>query len=177
MKLTHILVPLDLTNCATDALKIVNRYAGNSGATVTLLHVVNLNILAPENRIYDEALASSRRWLERLASEYVNSGVNLRLQVRLGNPLREILAEARELDAGLLVLPVFQVSFWKRVFTAFMPSIAEKLARHAPCPVLVLRASTSVNCQDRWDWGCPAPHQPSPAPAWEAAQQPVPDLA
>ncbi len=152
MKRANIVLPVDLEKCALDAFSVVNRCASwRTGATVTLLHVVNLNILAPENRLYDEISASARQSLERVAREYVSPGVDVRVRVRTGNLVPEIINEARERDASLLVLPVFPLPRWKAFFAAMRPAVVEKLARSASCPIFVVRATTWVNCTGRSD--------------------------
>ena len=44
MKAERILLPLDIRKCPLDVFSVVNGFAKYPGATVTLLHVVTLNI-------------------------------------------------------------------------------------------------------------------------------------
>jgi len=48
------LVPLDVGESALDALVFVNGLAAQRRMTIVLLHVIKLNILAPESRVYLE---------------------------------------------------------------------------------------------------------------------------
>lgn len=149
----NVLVPLDVERCAVEPLALINRLAGRPGVTVTLLHVVNLNVVTSETRLYRELADGAHRTLTEIHREYLSPALNVRLKVRTGNPLAEIQAEAGELNACLIVLPVFPVARWKRIFAAFTPTVAEKLARSAPCPVFVVRARETVNRSDRWNGG------------------------
>jgi nucleotide-binding universal stress UspA family protein len=150
MKTDRILLPIDLARCPLDALPLVNSLAGRSRVTVILLHVVHLNILAPENRIYTELCQEAEHRLERLAREYVHPLVDTCVRVRLGDPFKEIVAEAREQQVHLIILPTFKCSFWRRFFTPVVAKVAEKLTRNAPCPVYAMRANTPFNCEERW---------------------------
>jgi nucleotide-binding universal stress UspA family protein len=158
MKSVRILVPIDTTKCRPEVFSRVNGLASRPGVTVTLLHVLNLNIVALENRIYEE-LGETARWhLERLAKEYVRPGVSVRIRIRAGNPVEEILAEAKADNADLIILPssgrsdwkYSKPSFWKRLFTMVFPGIGERLIRVSDWPLLVVHAATCFNCQERW---------------------------
>jgi nucleotide-binding universal stress UspA family protein len=154
MKTDRILLPIDLAKCPLDAIPLINSLAGHStDVTVILLHVLNLNIMAPEARIYDD-LCNEARWrLHRLAREQVHPQVDFCVRVRVGDPFEEIVAEAREQQVHLIVLPTFESSFWKRLFAPVVPRVVEKLARRAPCPVYTLRSAASFNCEMRWKSG------------------------
>jgi nucleotide-binding universal stress UspA family protein len=151
MKTDRILLPIELARCPLDAFPMINSLAGHSpDVTVILLHVLNLNILAPESRIYGDHCRAARRRLDRLAREYVHPLVDTAVRVRAGDPFDEIVAEAREQHVQLIILPTFQCSFWKRLFAPVVPRVAEKLARRAPCPVYAIRVETAFNCEERW---------------------------
>ena len=150
MKPDRILFPIDLAKCPLDVLPLLNNLAGRSDASVILLHVVHLNILAPDNRIYQEHWREARRLLERLAENYVNPLVDVRLRVRVGNPFDEIVREAREQQVQFILVPTFASSFWRRLLAPLAHRVAERLAADAPCPVFALRAKTPFNCEERW---------------------------
>ena len=82
------MVPIDTTKCRPEVFGRVNAFADRPDVTVILLHVLNLNIVAPENRIYEE-LAQIARWhLERLAREYPQPGVSVIFTCGRGPRLR-----------------------------------------------------------------------------------------
>ena len=154
MKTDRILLPIDLAKCPLEAIPMINSLAGQAtDVTVILLHVLKLNILAPESRLYDD-LCNEARWrMDRLAREQMHPQVDTCVRVRAGDPFEEIVAEAREQQVHLIVLPTFESSFWKRLFAPVVPRLAEKLARRAPCPVYALRVQTVFNCEERWKPG------------------------
>ena len=116
MKLERILLPLDIRKCPLEVFSVVNGFAKQQGITVTLLHVVTLNIAAPEKGVY-EALGRDARWhLERLARGCLHPSVAANTRVRFGKPAEEILAEAAAGSADLIVLASKPPSFWSRFF-------------------------------------------------------------
>ena len=69
---------------------------------------------------------------ERLGADAGEYGID----VRVGDPAREIAERAKELQAGLIVLPSHGRTGAARLLIG---SVAERVVRHAHCPVLVLR--------------------------------------
>jgi nucleotide-binding universal stress UspA family protein len=59
-----------------------------------------------------------------------------RVLVRYGTPFAEITDAARTLKADLIILTTHGYTGLKHVF---MGSTAERVVRHAPCPVLTVR--------------------------------------
>jgi nucleotide-binding universal stress UspA family protein len=122
-----ILVPHDLSRHASRALKIAARLAGRRGRLI-VLHVVNEYANSPFQK---KALDMGRRQLERLVPATLPGGPSIERRVEAGNPYRRILAAARDADsivmctAGRTGLSRFVIG-----------SVAEKVVRHAPVPVL-----------------------------------------
>ena len=158
MKSHRILFPIDVAKCPLDVLPLLNKLAGRSDATVILLHVVNLNILAPDNRIYLEHCRNASRILDRLAKNFVNPLVDVRTRVRVGNPFEEIVCEAQEQQVQMILLPTFPSSVWRRLLAPLARRVAERLAVDAPCPVFSLRSKTAVNCEDLFGADQPVPN-------------------
>ena len=153
MKTDKILFPIDLAKCPLDAFSLVNDFAARPNATLILLHVVKLNILAPENRVYEELCQEAEWQLKQLAAHYVQPTVETRLRVRVGNPSEEIMAEAAEQQVNLIVLPLPQPSFWKRLLAPILPRTTGKLMEKAPCPVFALPVKNLFNCEEHWSLG------------------------
>ena len=61
---------------------------------------------------------------------------NVRIEVRYGDPGHEIADFAREIGAGLIVMPSHGRTALSHLLIG---SVAERVVRYAPCPVLVLR--------------------------------------
>jgi nucleotide-binding universal stress UspA family protein len=130
------------------SLSVVNGFAKQQGITVTLLHVVTLNIAAPERGVY-EALGQNARWhLERLARGCLHPSVAANTRVRFGKPAEEILAEAAAGSADLIVLASKPPSFWSRFFAPLVPRVVERVIREASCGVFLTTAKKWFNCEN-----------------------------
>jgi nucleotide-binding universal stress UspA family protein len=122
-----ILVPHDLSRHASRALKIAARLVGRRGKLI-VLHVVNEYANSPFQK---KVLEIGRRQLERLVPATLPGGPSLERRVEAGNPYLRIIAAARDADsivmctAGRTGLSHFAIG-----------SVAEKVVRHAPVPVL-----------------------------------------
>lgn len=139
----HILVPVDFSAASRRAVCRARALAERFGARLTLLHVVEPNpVVSPlryvpvgEPHPDDERLAEAHTALRAAAAELAPP-VPAEAVVRLGRAWREIveLAQRRHVDL-LLVSPHGDAERGP----AFLGSVAEKIVRHAPCPVLLLR--------------------------------------
>jgi nucleotide-binding universal stress UspA family protein len=146
----RILLPLDIRKCPLEIFAVVNGLVKHSGASVTLLHVVTLNIAVPEKLVY-QALARDALWyLERLARGCLREDVATMIRVRVGKPAEEILAEAAAGNADLIVMPCYRPSFWSRLFAPIRPRVVEQVDRKGPCRVLRASARDRFNCEDIW---------------------------
>jgi hypothetical protein len=110
-----ILVPLDVGESAVDALAFVNGLAAQRRVTIVLLHVINLNILAPESRVYLELEREALAYLEGIADRCLPASRSTVIRIRYGHVGREISAEAREQGAKWIVLRAPKPRFWVRV--------------------------------------------------------------
>lgn len=139
-----ILCPVDLSDFSKRALEHAMAIAQRYEATVTVLYVCpGLPPLAYADGIPPvraTVLTSSDR--ERLLSELRSfaacdaaSSVQLRPAVREGDVVAECLSEAASIKADLLTLGTHGRSGFERVV---LGSVAEKLLRKAPCPVLTV---------------------------------------
>src|SRR5215471_19908065 len=156
MKPERILLPIDVTRCPVDVFDIVNGFANRPGVTVILLHVVSLNIVSPENRVYKE-LSEEALWsLERLADNHLHPLASTITCVRSGKPAEQILHEAEADGADLIILPTFGPSLWKRLSHFWNPPnsmvspLAQKIIRDATCAVFVVLARRRLDCTRVW---------------------------
>ena len=157
MKPERILLPLDITRCPLEVFDLVNGFAKRPEVTVILLHVLNLNILAPENRVYEE-LGQEAQWhLESLANKHLHPMASAITHVRVGKPAEEILAEAKAQSVELIILPTYGPSFWNRLKGLWtnvcippVSTLAERVIREAMCGVFVVLAKTRLNCERAW---------------------------
>jgi len=133
MKRSDILVPVNLENDSLEGLKYAANAAGELSLHSTLLHVVELNIVPLDRRVYDELCLEYEQKLQKL-SNWFPAG-QLRLSVRIGTPHEEILAEARDSEAELIVMSAPRDH---RVRWPFRSTTVERVVRDAPCLTLVM---------------------------------------
>ena len=67
-------------------------------------------------------------------------GVNVSAELRIGSPYRVVRDLVQEQEVDLVVVPTHGRS---GVAHMFLGSVAERIARHAPCPVLTIRPEVS----------------------------------
>ena len=147
--LQKIVVPVDFSKLAQAALPWATFLAGQFGAELLLLHVVEkfpIDYLLGRD-LTAETLARLRTQaaaeLERLAASLgQTTGLKVSAVVREGTPHTEICHAAETLGADLIVLTTHGYTGLKQVW---LGSTAERVVRHAPCPVLTVRESNRKN--------------------------------
>ncbi len=135
------LLPLDIKNCPLEVFPLVNEFAGGHGTSLTLLHVLSAG--APELGRWAEAQ------LERLARRFLSLNLAPRLRIRLGSPAPEILAEASETNADLIILTRYKSPSPRTAPS--QPGIAEQVMNAAPSRSLRLEVRTRFNCETQWE--------------------------
>ena len=140
-KLRRILVPVDFSRCSKKALQYAIPFARQFEAGLVLLHVVQPYIPVPEMTTVDTSTveagmrASGTRALRRLKKS-IGSAVPVETELRVGSPHLEISKAVSDLGIDLVLLSTHGRTGLAHVF---MGSVAERVVRHAPCPVLVVR--------------------------------------
>ena len=138
-----ILVPLDFSDTATKALKYAAALAEEFKARIRVLYVMEPASLReftgayPHGSDNDELISVCKRKLLASADKCdVRRDLIEDTTVRRGPAYREIVAEAREMGADLIVINTHGNSGLNRLL---LGSVAEHIVQHAPCPVLVVR--------------------------------------
>jgi glycine betaine transporter len=144
----RILVPVDFSATSLRALKYALKLAEQFDATICLLHVIekasfvndleNVALAVP-----DEKLASiAKKHLVSLSRNVVKSPVPMFPHTRIGKPFVEIVTLAQTQNIDLIVLATHGYTGLKH---ALLGSTAERVVRHAHCPVLVVREAETQN--------------------------------
>ena len=150
IRLTRILVPLDFSPTSLAALDYSARLARQFGAALRLVHVVEPpsfpNAFADGNLAScNEAIARrARTRLVALARRRTSPLLPVTPEVRVGKPWWEIVSAARESGADLIVIATHGRTGWRH---AVLGSNAERVVRHASCPVLVVHRD-ATGCQE-----------------------------
>lgn len=146
----RILVPLDGSMRAERAIPVAARLAQASGGSVMLARVVSKRSglwpsVAPQTtlvqQILADDLAEAEGYLSVAAASPDLQGVATERLVRFGPTVASIRAIADSAQADLIVLCSHG---YTGITRRIMGSVAEKLAREAPMPVLVLREGGST---------------------------------
>jgi nucleotide-binding universal stress UspA family protein len=142
VKPQRILVPVDFSDSSARALRHAAKRAAESKGSLIIVHVVPadygwLGIGRDESRDVDRSL--QRQAADRLRAfvdEQVRDTVAAELQVRIGQPAAEIIGAARESKCESIVLSTCGLTGLDRYLIG---SVADRVARLAPCPVLLIR--------------------------------------
>lgn len=137
-----ILAPTDFSPASSKAAAYAFRFAQNSESELIFLHVLESPASwRPESlpaACAEEIKAGAEENLRSLVQSARTSGAtSARSILRKGVPPHEIVEAAKELDVDLLVIATHGLAGWKKHFP--IGSTAERVARAARCPVLVVR--------------------------------------
>lgn len=142
IKVRTILVPIDFSETANKALVYAIKMADQFGSKIILLNVVE-PIATPDLAYHPLMLETDK--VKSIAKGRLNDLCRRakipaqmldRTLVRYGSPFAEITSAARTLKVDLIILTTHGYTGLKHVF---MGSTAERVVRHAPCPVLTVR--------------------------------------
>lgn len=141
-RIRRILVPVDFSENSRKSVVYAAAFAKQFGATVTFLHVIQVNYAYGELGAIDfsalerEMRGGAQKELETLLGETRATGIGVESLIREGSPAKVIAEVAAELAIDLLIVSTHGYTGLKHVL---MGSIAEHVVRYAPCPVLVVR--------------------------------------
>ena len=139
----RILVPLDFSVNSDRALDYATGFARKFDAALHLVHVCEVPTMMTASM--DAYAIAYTDWSQRLGEEAERElvrmktrlpGVNITTEVLFGNPAIAIVEAATANHSDLIVMgthghgPVMHV---------VMGNVAERVVRHAPCPVLTVR--------------------------------------
>jgi nucleotide-binding universal stress UspA family protein len=143
-----ILAPTDFSSASVLALDAAAILAKQFGASITLLFVYDPTLLSPlyalpgaaamlEATPFADFEANARKGLEQIRGERLADIAQVDLVIRRhANPAEGICEAAKDLGSDLVVLSTHGRSGLSHMLIG---SVAERVVRHAPCPVLTLR--------------------------------------
>lgn len=148
MAAQRFLVPIDFSDYASHALDYAISLASKLGARLTLLHVIqslpmggaDMGVTLPYTYIQDmeaEITSSLQTYLQRVTV----AGLEGEIAVVHGVPFNEIIVAAKTQQVDLIIMGTHGRTGLQHVL---LGSVAEKVVRLAPCPVLVARQPTTV---------------------------------
>jgi nucleotide-binding universal stress UspA family protein len=147
----RIIVPLDGSPRAEQALPVAARLARASGGSIHLLQVISLVVdyaggLAPVSFVTEQSveseIAQSTDYLKIVAASAVLTGIPTTTEAMFGLPAQCILATAESREVDLIVM----CSHGRTGLTRWaLGSVAHTLAHESTVPTLVLRDSKSAS--------------------------------
>ena len=136
-----LVVPVDFEEASQKALAVAKDLGARLGAEVVLVHVYQVPLftypglepsLLPTFTV--EIAAAAKRAVQRLSE----STGGLRAFVREGDPATEIIAVAKEVGATMIVMGTHGRGGLAHLF---LGSVAEKIMRESPVPVMTVRGA------------------------------------
>jgi len=145
MKILH---PTDFSECAARAEGVAVDLARKLDADLVLVQAVVEAPLYSEGfisrsdvrTVYDAQRKWSEKALDARAEQLRRTGVKTTWRVQLGAPHEEIIRTAAEEHAGMIVMGTHGMSGLNRML---LGSVADRVIRLAPCPVLTVRQPKS----------------------------------
>jgi nucleotide-binding universal stress UspA family protein len=139
-----ILVAMDFSACSEGALGWVGQYAKEWDAEVTVVHGIGVSALSPDyepsanfvpmvNALTEQREQQVRKKME----EY---GVEGEVIISRSAPAEAILETAEELGSDLVVMGTHGRGTVGRLF---LGSVAIRVLRHAPCPIVTIHPPTT----------------------------------
>jgi nucleotide-binding universal stress UspA family protein len=145
VELKHILAPTDFSAHSRSALYYAAALAEKFAARITLLHVYqDMTLFLPETIAagavvvppVEQMISAVHESLSREVQECKLDHLKPALEVREGSAYYEIVRFAEEAGADLIVLGTHGRGALAHLL---MGSVAEKVVRKSPCPVLTVR--------------------------------------
>jgi len=144
IRLKKVLAPTDFSEGSKRALRYAVSFAQEYKASLTVLHVIDViyydygwmygGVPMPD-RIVCEHDDKVKACLEEFVPQGYRDRVDISLELIHGQPFREIIRYAREKEMDLVVLATQGRMGLSHLF---LGSVAEKVVRGAPCPVLTV---------------------------------------
>ena len=144
MEIKTILVPTDFSGCADEALERATQLAKLTHADLHLLHAYELPapMLAVEvplslpQEFYDQVRDGAKQGVDKRIAKVEAEGLKATGSVVCDSPTRAILDAAVKTHADLIVMGTHGRTGMKHVL---LGSVAERVVRMAPCPVMTVK--------------------------------------
>ena len=146
IEICSILAPTDFSAHSERAVRYACGLAERLGSELHLLHVLSeilpagpdpllMPVMPPE--YYEENEERAKETLRGLLQPAWGTPRSLVTAVRWGGPVETIVAYAGELNVDLVVIATHARTGLSH---ALLGSVAERIVREAPCPVLTIRS-------------------------------------
>ena len=144
----RILVPLDGSARAEMAIPVAARLARAAGGTIFLAQVATIPVMYESyggasvvGEMLDTEVQNAEDYLQGVRAFEALAGIPVEASVLVGAPAQTLLSMATMFKADLIVMTSQGKTGVKRWL---LGSVAQKIARHSPVPVLVLRETAAM---------------------------------
>ena len=136
----HLLIPLDLSSNHDGVLASAIELGNLSNASVTLLHVIE-PIEEPGDseteKFTEQLIREAEDHLEKLAQRFLNTGIEVNIENRIGKRAKEVASFAAEKSVDIILLDSHAINPEGGERSI---SISYQIALLAPCAVLLLKS-------------------------------------
>jgi len=136
----RILVPLDGTGCGESIIPRVEELASEKKEGICLLRVVSARTFPGTDPTEAEVkvVREAEEYLQGLENRLKAKGFDVDSHVRYGEDAEEILDHAAQEEIGLIAMSTQEPG---RLKGLFVKSVAEKVLRQTPKPILLVRCN------------------------------------
>jgi nucleotide-binding universal stress UspA family protein len=140
----HILVPVDFSESANQALAYAMQLARQLQARLTLLHVIHTPAVggADLSAYMAHVEAGAQQAMAECLQRVQQAGLPVHSLLVQGVPWQAIVDTARDTHVDLIVMSTHGHTGLQHLL---LGSVAERVVRLAPCPVLVARPSVQAS--------------------------------
>ncbi len=146
MQLKKVLVPVDFSKDSFRAAEYARTFAQPFDAQLVLLHVIEPIYYASPADMYaaspnlalliEEQRKAAETQLQQLADKLSRQGSRVQTLLKSGSPAQVIADTAKRIKADLIIMATHGRTGLAHVL---LGSVAERVVRLAPCPVLTVR--------------------------------------
>jgi universal stress protein A len=139
MQISRILFPTDFSHDAELAFQYALTFAGKFGAELYILHVIYFPPQTPEydiGQIIDGLVKNAEQSLNKLIESAHEPNMVFHPDVQVGVEHVEITKCAEKEKIDLIIMGTRGRTGLAHIF---LGSVAERVVRHAPCPVLTVK--------------------------------------
>ena len=139
-KADKILYPTDFSECSRSVLDYVTSFAAAHKSKLYLLYVYEYQNLpkVDEAPIPEQPDPKKIEEIKRSLAKMVEgvNGLEVEYLVAQGHAFNEIISTSRDIDADLIIMATHGRTGFQNILIG---SVAEKVVRHAECPVLTIK--------------------------------------
>jgi nucleotide-binding universal stress UspA family protein len=148
IKLKKILCPIDFSKCSTYALNYALDLSTKERALLYLIHVIETHISDMGDILKqidllldDKQIDNLRMKLTNLIPDNIRTNIHIEPIVEKGIPFVEIIKTAKDNQIDIIIMGTHGRTGLEHILIG---SVAERVIRSAPCPVLSIRLPKQV---------------------------------